>query len=437
MAVTKRVYPGPVAGHLNPPADKSISHRALIFSALASGVSRISNLLRAGDVLSTSRCLQALGVTVQQSGDQVLVHGQAGCFSSPRGPLQVGNSGTTLRLMTGALAAQPLQVLLSGDHSLNRRPLQRVLQPLRLMGVKAYCTPAGTAPVLLLGQRLRGIDYRLPVASAQLKSALLLAALQADGETTIIDPVPSRDHSERMLMAMGINLSRYEGQIKIRGHQQLLGRDLAIPGDISSAAPFITAAALCPGSVLRVSAVGLNPTRIGLLHVLRRMGADIRITITSDDGNEPLGNVLVQYNGQLSGIEVLPEEIPLLIDEVPLLVVAACLAEGDTVIGGVGELRVKESDRVEGIVQPLRLMGARIEVKGDVLRVQGQSQRFSGHRVLSGHADHRLAMALAVAATVADGPVGICGAEWVSISYPDFFHQLARLQREAKAGCAF
>ncbi len=437
MLIVQRVHPGPLAGCLKPPPDKSISHRALILAALASRVSRISNLLQAEDLFATCRCLQDLGVPIERRGERVWVQGMAGQFSQPRRPLQVGNSGTTLRLLTGMLAGQPLQVLLTGDGSLNRRPLQRVLQPLRQMGAQAFCTAAGAAPVLLLGQKLRGISYRLPMPSAQLKSALLLAALQAEGETKIIDPVPSRDHTERMLTDMGVSLIRQEGAISLFGPQRLSGRDMVIPGDISSAAPLIVAAAISPGSALKVVQVGLNPTRTGLIHVLQRMGADIRLKVTSGDYSECQGEILVRYNGRLRATEVVAEEIPLLIDEVPLLVVAACLAQGTTVIRGIGELRVKESDRVEGIVGPLRRMGATIAVTGDVLSARGQDRPFRGHQVLPANGDHRLVMALATAATAADGPVEISGAGWVSISYPDFFEQVQRLQKEAKRGCAF
>lgn len=424
----QRVCPGAVCGQLFPPPDKSISHRALLFSGLAHGVSRISNLLLADDVLSTWRCLESLGVRIDQQSEEVVVHGCSGLLQQPQRPLFAGNSGTTLRLLSGLLAAQPLQALLVGDASLNRRPLRRVLQPLQLMGAKAYATPAGTAPVLLIGQRLRGLSYRLPVASAQLKSALLLAAIQADGWSEIIDPIPSRDHTERMLQAMGVALVRQGDRIRLLGPQQPTARDWRVPGDISSASPLIAAALLGEGSRLQVQHVGINPTRIGFLKVLCRMGADLQILAEGGDAVEPTGSIIVRGAAELQAVEVGVEEIPLLIDEVPLLTVVACFARGRTVIHGISELRVKESDRVDSIVQPLRQLGATITVSGDSLLIEGGQGAFRGGQELSSSGDHRIAMALAVAATKATLPVEIDGAEWVNISYPEFFAELRRLQ---------
>ncbi len=424
----QRVCPGAVRGQLIPPPDKSISHRALLFSGLADGTSRISNLLLADDVLSTWRCLESLGVRIEQRGEEVLVHGCSGLLQQPQRPLDVGNSGTTLRLLSGLLAAQPLQVLLVGDQSLNRRPLRRVLQPLQQMGAKAYATSAGTAPVLLLGQKLRGLNYRLPVASAQLKSALLLAALQAQGRSEIVEPIPSRDHTERMLRAMGVDLVRQADCLQLDGPQQLVARDWCVPGDISSASPLIAAAVLGEGSQLQVQQVGINPTRIGFLNVLRRMGADLQISAAAGHAEEPMGSVIVRGDAELRAVEVGAEEIPLLIDEVPLLAVVACFARGLTVIHGVSELRVKESDRVASIVQPLRQLGATVDVVGDSLQIEGGVSPFQGGQVLVAAGDHRIAMALAVAATKATLPIDIDGAEWVSISYPQFFDELQRLQ---------
>lgn len=428
----RRVYPGGLHGVLVPPPDKSVSHRALLFAGFAHGVSQISNLLAADDVMSTWRCLEALGVRLQKQGEAIVVRGCSGLFRLPSRPLSLGNSGTTLRLLSGLLAGQPLQTVLVGDSSLNRRPLQRVLAPLRLMGAKAYATPAGTAPVLLLGQSLHGISYRLPVASAQLKSALLLAAIQARGETEIIDPVPSRDHSERMLGAMGVNLGRQGQRLALTGPQVLQARDWCVPGDISSAAPLIAAAVLSAGAYLVVQRVGLNPTRTGFLSALQRMGANVDLSIEAGGEDEPTGEVTVQGGGELRAVEVIAEEIPLMIDEVPLLVVVACFAHGVTVIHGISELRVKESDRIASIVQPLRKLGATIEVEGDCLRVHGRGELFRGGQELSAAGDHRIAMALAVAATKATAPLDIIGAEWVDISYPQFFSDLERLQEDGR-----
>lgn len=430
-----QVTPGSLRGCLCPPPDKSISHRALLFSALARGHSRISNLLRAEDVLATWRCLQAMGVRIEPVGTDVVVEGLAGRFQPASRPLYLGNSGTSLRLLTGLLAAQPgISTTLVGDRSLNRRPIGRVLRPLQLMGAEAYASPLGTAPVLLFGRQLRAIEYTLPVASAQLKSALLLAGLQAAGETIIHEPVPSRDHSERLLRRMGAQLEQTEGMVRVTGPGYLQAMDQRIPGDFSSAAPFITAATLVPGSCLLLSGVGLNPTRIGLLPVLERMGAAITVSGQTSVDGEPWGEISVEYNGELRATEVTAQEIPLLIDEVPLVVVAACLAAGTTWIHGVQELRVKESDRVDSILRPLLQLGATIEVVGDSLCISGQPGSLQGGVRLDAAGDHRIAMALAVAATAAREPVQITGAEWVDISYPGFFQQLQQLQEVAQCG---
>jgi 3-phosphoshikimate 1-carboxyvinyltransferase len=327
--------------------------------------------------------------------------------------------------------------VLVGDASLNKRPMRRVLQPLVQMGAMAFSSPSGTPPVLLLGRKLRAIRYRLPVASAQLKSALLLAALQAEGETMLIDPVPSRDHTERMLRQMGAIVERLGDEVRIWGQQPLRAIDYSVPGDFSSAAAFITAAMLSPGSSVLVQDVGLNSTRTGLLNVFRRMGAQIKVRkhASPDEKGEAWGEIKVTAAWRLSATEVLATEIPRLIDEVPLLVTAACQAKGTTVINGISELRVKESDRVESIVGPLRQLGAQIDVKGDQLVVRGQPGPFRGGLTVDAAHDHRIAMALAVAATVSDQPLQIAGAEWVDISYPNFFVHLERLQEAGK--CAF
>lgn len=435
VLMLKLARPGCLKGQVAPPADKSISHRALLLSALADGDCRISNLLMAKDVRSSWNCLTALGVAIERIEDDVVVHGRGGQFTQPRQPLYLGNSGTTMRLLTGVLAAQPLQTVLVGDRSLNSRPIQRVLDPLRLMGAEAYATSYGTPPVLIRGRPLRGLRYRMPVASAQLKSALLLAALQAEGPSVICDPVASRDHTERMLIHMGAGVHRVGDRLIVAGSQRLAARNHIIPGDFSSAAPFVVAAVLTAGSRLQVRRVGLNPTRTGLLSILGRMGAHIGAVQHSQGTEEPYGEIAVDGGHPLQATEVTADEIPLLIDEVPLLVVAACRARGITTIHGVAELRVKESDRVESIVKPLQAMGAHIEVVGNSMIVHGQADPWPGGLTVSAAGDHRIAMALAVAATVAVQPVPIAGAEWVDISYPQFFSHLEQLQEAGR--CAF
>ncbi len=423
----KTVKRGTLVGVLVPPSDKSISHRTLILSALAEGVSRVSNLLSSQDVRSTQACLQDLGVRIVQEDGSLKVEGLGGGFHPPSRPLQCGNSGTTMRLLAGTLAGQAFSSVLVGDASLSRRPMQRIIRPLRMMGASAYSSPAGSAPVIIQGGSLRGIEYSLPVASAQLKSAILLASVQANGRTMIYEPRLSRDHTEIMLQRMGIEVLRDDYCISVVGPQVLQATDYRVPGDISSAAPFIVAAAITQGSHLRVRDVGLNPTRTGIIHVLKRMGASIELFESGfiGSGHEPAGDIVVKA-AALSGVEVSAAEIPLMIDEIPLLVVAACMAKGKTVIRGAGELRHKESDRIEGIVRPLLAMGARIQVEGDDIAVWGPS-RLSGHAADS-LCDHRLAMALAVAGLNADGPVTILQSEWVGISFPAFWQEFERLQ---------
>lgn len=418
---------GPLTGVLEPPADKSISHRALMLSAMATGVSRVSNLLLSKDVLSTQSSLQALGVPIAQTKEAVQVEGLSGKLKQSIRPIQCGNSGTTMRLLTGILAAQAFSSVLVGDDSLSRRPMERILKPLRMMGAAAFSSSAGGPPVFLKGSRLHGIEYHLPVPSAQLKSAILLAAIQAEGETIIHEPTLSRNHTEIMMQRMGIKIVQDIGCIAVSGPQLMVGGDYRVPGDFSSAAPFVLAAAVTEGSRLHIRNVGLNPTRTGMLHVLRRMGASIEVTESQANGTgqELVGDILVQA-ANLSGTEIPAEEIPLMIDEIPLLVVAACLAKGKTVIRGASELRIKESDRIEGIACPLSSMGAKLRVEGDDIIILGPSKLIG--RVVSSSQDHRLAMALAVAALNARGPVTIQDSEWVDISFPAFWQELERLQ---------
>ncbi|NLY54538.1 MAG: 3-phosphoshikimate 1-carboxyvinyltransferase [Firmicutes bacterium] len=424
------IVPGPLTGVVTPPADKSISHRALLFSALAGGESQIVNLLQAQDVETTQAVLRQLGVNIKQRGAAIIVEGKDGKLQPTPTGLDCGNSGTTMRLLAGILAGQAFTSVLVGDSSLSKRPMERILIPLCAMGAKAFASPTGSPPVLLRGGNLRGIEYALPVASAQLKSALLLAALQAEGETILHEPALSRDHTERMLASLGVSLRREGLTLILQGPQGLRAGRFIIPGDFSSAAPWLVAALVCPGSHLLIKNVGLNPTRTGLLHILQRMGAGLIVRERgSSESGEPWGDIEVRSQ-DLRGTEVVAAEIPLAIDEIPLLVVAACFAQGVTRINGAQELRAKESDRITNIVRPLLRMGAKIQVDGDDILIEGQGWLQGATVEAAG--DHRIAMALAVAGSAALSPVQLMGAEWVQISYPTFWAELARLQEGAR-----
>jgi 3-phosphoshikimate 1-carboxyvinyltransferase len=412
---------GEVTGRLSIPGDKSISHRALMLGAIATGTTRITGFLAGEDCLATARALGALGVRIEGlGGTQVTVHGVgADGLSAAAAPLDLGNAGTAMRLMIGLMAPQHFNSTLIGDSSLMRRPMERVAVPLRMMGAN-ISTSAGLPPVVIRGTReLRGIDYTLPVASAQVKSALLLAALGAHGRTRITEPAPSRDHTERMLGAFGAQVERVGGAIALAGGQQLRGTNVAVPADFSSAAFFIVAGCLAARTPLVITNVGVNPTRTGLLDMLRLMGADIRVRARSDAaaGAEPVADIEVRA-GPLRGIEVPEALVPLAIDEFPIFFVAAACAEGETVVRGAHELRVKESDRLAAMAQGLGTLGIRHELLPDGLRLTG-GPGFTGGRIDS-RGDHRIAMAFAVAALRAQAPIEIDDVANVATSFPGF-----------------
>ena len=446
---TRTIQPASsLRGTLQVPGDKSISHRAALFAALARGTTTIRRFLMAGDCLHTLGALRALGVpvTVQRTRSTVIVHGVGWRgLRAPARAIDCGNSGTTMRLFMGLLAGRPWSTTLRGDRSLSRRPMARVATPLERMG--ARITPAGGrtratgelhAPLTVHGRDpLRAIRYRMPVASAQVKSAILLAGLSAKGVTRVVEPVPTRDHTERMLRQFGVD-------VRTRGRTVSLvspflspvpcllslaaPRSLTVPGDISSAAFFLVAAAIVPGSRVTVRGVGLNPTRTGALDVLRRMGARLRVMRRAGSrGAEPVGDVTVAH-GPLRAVNVSPAEVPRLIDELPILMVAASCARGVSVFRGVAELRVKESDRIRTMAEGLRRLGARVDVRGgDTVALHG-GRRLHGATVES-YGDHRIAMSLAIAGLVAATPVTIRGADCVAISFPAFWSLLARLRR--------
>ncbi len=416
-------------GALSVPGDKSISHRAIILASLTEQEVEIEGFLDAEDPRSTLVCMQALGVKMEQQGTFVRVHG-AGIngLKEPSTILDAGNSGTTARLLMGLLAGRPFYAVLTGDRSLRKRPMARVTGPLKKMGASIDGRENGRLlPLSIRGGDLASLTFHSPVASAQVKSAVLLAALQARGSTAITEPGVSRDHTERMLLHFGVPLQwGKQGEIILEGPvKSLTAEQVKVPGDVSSAAFFVVAGALAPAGELLIHEVGLNPTRTGLLHVLSRMGAQITLLNQRKYSGEPVGDILVRGGKRLVGVDVTAEMIPRLIDEIPVLAVAAAYARGTTRIQGAGELRVKESDRLHALSQELGKLGARIEEMPDGLSIQG-SRAISGGSV-SSHGDHRIAMALAVAGLFAEKETIIDGVESVQVSFPGFFDRLKEI----------
>ncbi|MCH8177930.1 MAG: 3-phosphoshikimate 1-carboxyvinyltransferase [Proteobacteria bacterium] len=416
---------GTVKGSIRVPGDKSISHRAIILSSIAQGTSHISGFLQGEDSLNTLKALQSMGVTIEREGDRVSVHG-AGLhgLKKPANTLDMGNSGTAMRLLLGLLAGQSFDATLVGDESLSARPMKRVIEPLQAMGARINSQSGCTAPLTVLGQsKLSPINYHTPMASAQVKSCLLLAALYADGESIIVEPATTRDHTERMLRGFGCPVVSDERQVSISGGQALNAVDIEIPADISSAAFFLVAASIATKSELTLEHVGVNPTRTGVIEILKLMGADITLLNQRDIGGEPVADIVVR-SASLHGINIPEALVPLAIDEFPVLFVAAAAAQGKTVFSGIGELRVKESDRIASMADGLRTLGIRVDESADGAVVHGG--RFSGG-VVASHGDHRVAMSLAIAATIAAGPVTITDTAAVDTSFPGFVDCLADL----------
>ncbi len=411
------VAPGPpLRGVLRVPGDKSISHRAAMLGAIARGTTHVAGFLLADDCLSTLRCLRALGASIDERGSDLEINGAP--FQEPEEILDVGNSGTTLRLLAGLLAGHPLHSVLTGDASIRRRPVDRVAEPLRCMGARISGRQGGRlAPLSIDGGGLRGISYAPPVASAQVKSAVLLAGLFADGETAVREPSQSRDHTERMLGTFGAQVVRDGLTTRLPGPQTLRAASVRVPGDLSSAAFFLVAAALVPGSELAVADVGLNPTATGVLGVLTMMGAGLEVRDLREQDGEPVGTVLVR-GSRLRGATIGGDLIPRTIDELPVLAVAACFAEGETVIRDAAELRVKESDRIAALATELGRLGAQVEPQPDGLAIVG-GRPLRSALVHSG-GDHRMAMALAVAGLCAGGPVTIDDTACIETSFPGF-----------------
>jgi 3-phosphoshikimate 1-carboxyvinyltransferase len=418
-----RVAPGgTVAGVVTVPGDKSISHRALMLGALAEGRTHVTGFLAGEDCLATARALAALGVRMERPAEtEVWIDGRGTAgLAAAAVPLDMGNAGTAMRLMMGVLAPQRFDSTLVGDASLMRRPMERVAGPLRRMGARID-THEGRPPVRIHGTpHLNGIEYTLPVASAQVKSALLLAGLSASGRTALTEPAPSRDHTERMLRAFGVELSQQGGAIILEGGQSLRATTLAVPADFSSAAFFLVAGALAAERPLKIVNVGVNPTRTGLLELLQLMGADIRVLprpVATGHNAEPVADIEVR-RGPLQGITVPERLVPLAIDELPVFFIAAAAAHGETLVRGAGELRVKESDRLAAMAAGLATLGVEHQLLPDGLRIRGTPQ-FSGGRIDS-LGDHRIAMAFAVAALRARAPIEIDDVANVATSFPGF-----------------
>ncbi|MBC6134473.1 3-phosphoshikimate 1-carboxyvinyltransferase [Listeria booriae] len=412
-------------GTIRVPGDKSISHRSIMFGALANGTTTVSNFLKGEDCLSTIGVFRALGVRIEEFPDKIVVHGTGwDGLKRPDETLDVGNSGTTIRLMLGILAGRPFDATLEGDASIAKRPMGRVMLPLREMGAIFEAKDANFAPVKVTGTKLQPMTYTLPVASAQVKSAIIFAALQADGETTIIEKEKTRDHTEQMIRQFGGAITTDGLTIRVNGGQEFQGQNVIVPGDISSAAFFIVAGLIIPNSKIRLENVGLNPTRTGIIDVVKEMGGKITVEQTSKAGDEPAGTVIVETS-DLKGIEIGGNIIPRLIDELPVIALLASQANGQTVIKDAEELKVKETNRIDAVVTELSKMGVALVGTDDGMIIEG-NQTLHGATVQS-YGDHRMGMMLQVAALLADSDVTLEKAEAINVSYPSFFEDVASL----------
>jgi 3-phosphoshikimate 1-carboxyvinyltransferase len=414
-------------GELTPPGDKSISHRALIFSALASGESEIRGLLEAADVAATAAACKQMGARISFEGQgaektvRVIGTGEKG-LQKPTQPLDMGNSGTAMRLLAGVLAAQPFSSELVGDESLSRRPMRRIMEPLRRMGANIESTENGTAPLRITGNpQLKGIHYELPVASAQIKSCVLLAGLFAQGKTCISEPGLSRDHTERMLPVFGVEL---EKNCCVTGGSRLNAANIEVPADISSAAFFMVAAAIVPGSDVLLKNVGLNPSRDGIIRVMQAMDADLELLNRRQFGEEPVADIRVRYRTGLEAVDIPESWVPSLIDELPIIMILATQAQGITRVRGAEELRVKESDRLAVMARGLETLGIRLKEYEDGIDIHNGNL---GPGEVDGEGDHRCAMSFAIAGQLASGPVVVAGASHIDTSYPSFVNHLQQL----------
>jgi 3-phosphoshikimate 1-carboxyvinyltransferase len=409
------------------PGDKSISHRAIMFGSIAEGITTIDGFLPGADCLSTIACFEKLGVQVERtSATSVRVVGKSiHGLRQPASILDVGNSGTTIRLMMGILAGTSFTSTLVGDSSIGKRPMDRVVNPLRQMGAVIDGKEDGRyTPLTIEGSSLQGITYQSPVSSAQVKSAILLAGLSASGTTTVLEPAISRDHTERMLGAFGVQVDRQSNEASIKGGQQLSATHVTVPGDISSAAFFLAAALMVPSSTITIENVGLNPTRTGIIDVFRAMGAEVTVDEQQESSGEPIGSITITSDG-LKGIEIGGELIPRLIDEIPIIAVVATQAKGKTIIRDAAELKVKETNRISTTANELRKLGAQIEETEDGLIIEGPTPLQGG--ICDSHGDHRIGMAMAIAGLATEEAVVVNGADAIQVSFPGFYKLLQQL----------
>lgn len=416
------------SGEIKVPRDKSISHRSIMLGSLAKGTTKVTGFLTGADCLSTIDCFRKMGVDIELHDTEVTVKGLGlHGLKAPTDTLDVGNSGTTTRLMSGILAAQNFSCRVNGDASIQKRPMKRIITPLSMMGADIKSeADNGCAPLIITGSKLHGIHYDSPVASAQVKSAILLAGLYADGETSVTEPAISRNHTELMFKEFGVDINTVGKTATVKPAEELFARDIAVPGDISSAAYFMVAAAITPNSCITIKNVGVNPTRDGIIRVFEMMGADMTVDASSDTTGEPVADITVKTSS-LKGCTIGGELIPTLIDEIPALAIMACFAEGDTIIKDAAELKVKESNRIEVMVDNLSAMGADIEATDDGMIIHGGRQLHGA--AIDSKLDHRIAMSFAIAAMNADGETDILGAECVNISYPSFYEDIKGLAK--------
>ena len=416
----------PLKGELTVPGDKSISHRAVMFGAIANGTTRITNFLQGADCLSTIACFQKLGISIENTPSEILVHGKGlHGLSAPSDYLDTGNSGTTTRLIAGILAGQEFTSFLTGDASIQTRPMKRIIQPLSLMGSSVESLRGNDCvPLKIQGHPLQSISYLSPVASAQVKSCILLAGLYGNDITSVTEPFLSRNHTELMLSHFGAKISSQNTTVSIEPEPVLYGTDISVPGDISSAAYFIAAALLVPGSELLIKHVGINPTRDGILRVCKAMGADIQLMNHSTAGGEPVADLLVRHSA-LHGTVIEGELIPTLIDEIPVIAVLAAYAKGTTVIRNAEELKVKESNRLGILVEELTAMGGNVEETSDGMIIHGGAPLHGAS--IDSRLDHRIAMSFAIAGLAAEGTTQLLRADCVNISYPGFYKDLREL----------
>ncbi len=427
---SKTVYPAKLEGSVRVPGDKSISQRVAMLAALADGTSKVTGYLMGEDARSTLSAMEQMGAKAEFKDGALYITGVAGKLQQPAEPLDMGNSGTGTRLLAGIVAGSGVEASMIGDDSLSSRPMGRIRHPLELMGASIGLTgQRGTLPMMIAGGNLKGIGYLLPMASAQVKSCVLLAGLFAEGKTTVIEPRPTRDHTEKLFQALDIPIEINGLEISVEGSGKdgvhFKARDFTVPGDFSSAAFWIVAVAARPGAELVIENVGLNPRRTALLDVMKRMGADIDVTVTEAKG-DPIGNIKVR-GAQLKGTVIEGDEIPNLIDEIPILCVAGALAEGKTDVRDAAELRVKESDRIAEMVKNLRLFGVQVEEKEDGMVVTGPNTPVTPDAVIDSHGDHRIAMSAAILNSFATGPLTIDKVGCVDTSYPEFWQHFEQL----------